>query len=557
MRESAPRASPANYGDWFRTTPEEYLRLDQCLMSEVLRFGGAATGAIAQDGLNQPPERLRVLANREYWDKTPLAVAFGQDREADERVASTLRAQNGAWEQPLQGLEKPGGIGDIDFRSPPGTWPSDDRPTFHSQTGLINWIGGRFYKREGDFYDDPTPQMDEATLKAVDAIGLPLYGHAPDPRAPDWDLALAERSAFERLREPHSGNKGADDARIFLASGGFPRTAPERGSPEFRIAVEDMKSRFASCAWSDPLDPGKVLQPIVDTAATEWQQEIASQATQRNQVLSTNKDAVKSLSEGAKTLGSLLGQSWIADRLAYWQDFWSAGGIGWIGDSPVAIQVPGAKGKCLDVDNGGEKNGTPVQVYPCNGTAAQQWFVEGGGHNVHLRNHKSMKCLDVSGSKAENGRKIQIWDCNQSPAQTWDFNLRATTPLKNVGTGMCLDLNKFDNGHDAWLWGCNGTSPQQYKVQPSGHKGTDSLDYPDKAQFDQAQKGVAATQVEAKRLARHPEGARRGGEDGRGRLGRGGEGRVRHRGQERRAARPGPAGRPAESAGHQGCRCGA
>ncbi|OEJ95647.1 polymorphic toxin-type HINT domain-containing protein [Streptomyces thermolilacinus] len=139
----------------------------------MLRFGGQATGAIAQDGLNQPPERLRVLANREYWDKTPLAVAFEQDREADERSASALRAQREVWEQPLRGLEKPGGIGDIDFRSPPGTWPSDDRPTFHEQTGLIGWTSERFFAKV-DFFLCANPDVPASASGCPSEDTVPL-----------------------------------------------------------------------------------------------------------------------------------------------------------------------------------------------------------------------------------------------------------------------------------------------------------------------------------------------------------------------------------------------
>ncbi|NED86379.1 hypothetical protein G3I76_40605, partial [Streptomyces sp. SID11233] len=75
---------------------------------------------------------------------------------------------------------------------------------------------------------------------------------------------------------------GADNARIFLESGGFPSSAPAVDSAEYRIAVENLKTRFAACAWRDPIDPDRVLRPEVETAAGEWQAEITSQATQRN-----------------------------------------------------------------------------------------------------------------------------------------------------------------------------------------------------------------------------------------------------------------------------------
>ncbi|MCH0538081.1 ricin-type beta-trefoil lectin domain protein [Streptomyces sp. MUM 203J] len=490
--------APVSDGDdWFEDTAAEQLRQDQCLMADVLRLGGSAMAGIAQDGLNQPQDKLHELADRQHWEKTPLAEAFDKDREAATRKLEAIRALQAVWEKPLKGLETPGGFGDNEFHSPPGSW-HDGKDDFHGQTGLSKWIADWYWKNESDFYEDPTPRADETTVKAVKDLGAPLYGKDPDPRLPEWDRQLAEHSAFEHMTDWSLEPTGADNARIFLASGGFPRTAPEPGSAEFRIAVEDMKTRFASCAWRDPVDPNRVLRTISDTAAAEWQQEIASQAKQRNQLLDMNDFATDSLADGAEALGALLGHSWVADHLARWQDYWSPGGVGWIGDSPVVIEVPGAKGKCLDVQGGGKKNGTPVQIYKCNGTAAQKWLIEADDRGLHLRNYNSYKCLDVSGGKADNGRKIQIWSCNQSPAQTWSFNVRATTPLKSVGTGKCLELPKFDNGYDARQWSCKSASSQRFRVKPTGHKGTDSLSYPDKGQFAKAKKGIPEAQAAAK-----------------------------------------------------------
>ncbi|MER7694806.1 hypothetical protein, partial [Streptomyces sp. NPDC097610] len=62
-------------------------------------------------------------------------------------------------------------------------------------------------------------------------------------------------------------------------------------------------------SWLGTRDPDNVLGDVSGTAATEWQQEITSQATQRNQILNANKDATKSLAAGAKALGDLLGYS--------------------------------------------------------------------------------------------------------------------------------------------------------------------------------------------------------------------------------------------------------
>ncbi|MGW5283434.1 ricin-type beta-trefoil lectin domain protein [Streptomyces collinus] len=482
---------------WYENTAAEQLRQDECLMADVLRLGGPTMATTAQDALNQPADKLHTLADRKHWDQTPLAVAYKKDRDAASKQADDLESQRSAWAAPLDGLATPGGFTVTDFH-----WPPDGEQSFYNQTGLSKWVADRFWQKDDDFYQDATPEADAKTLKAVDDLGTPLYGKDPDSAGTtqaEWNRVLAEHDAFRWMHGGPATNAGADDARLFLSSGGFPRSAPQPDTPEYRIAVEDVKSRFAACGWRDPLDPDNVLGDITATAADEWQQEVASQAVQRNQILGANKDSVDALAKGAKALSDMLGHSWVADHLTRWQDYWLPGGLGWVGDSPTVIEVHAAKGKCLDVQGGKKDNGTPVQVYTCNGSAAQKWVLYGSEDSLHLQNVNAFKCLDVAGNNTANGTKIQISSCKDSPSQIWASELRGATSLKNTGTGKCLDLHTFDNGNDAKLYTCNGTDAQQFDIKPTGHEGTDKLDYPDKAQFDKAKSGVAAAQAGAKK----------------------------------------------------------
>ncbi|MGV9561994.1 RICIN domain-containing protein [Streptomyces sp. NPDC003480] len=484
---SATRSSDRT-DDWNVTTADEQLRFDQCLMGDGLRLGGPNMYSFAQNALDQTPEKLRELAHLDGEFNGPLHQAYDKDKSDRSATWERLHAVGAAWGKPLDGLENPGGFNVAEFHS---------APDFYEQTGLGKWAGGPDWVQKFDFYD-PTPRTDAKTLKAVDDLGIPLYGKDPDPDelpGEEWNRALAERDAFTWLHGYAVEPPGADNARIFLASGGWPRTAPKPGTTEFRIAVEDLKTRFASCAWRDPIDPNKTLRQAEDTAATEWQQEIASQATQRNQILDASRDATAALAKGAEVMADLLGQSWIADHLARWQDYWAPGGIGWIGESPTVIQVEAAKGKCLDVQGGGKANGTPVQIYTCNASAAQQWQIFGSA----LFNVNAQKCLDVQSGNAANGTKIQLWSCNNSPAQQWKFDVRAASELRNAATDKCLDLHRFDNGYDSWQWDCNGSDAQKFRVVAKGHEGADRLGYPDKAQFDKAKKGIADAQAQAKK----------------------------------------------------------
>ncbi|WP_394427256.1 polymorphic toxin-type HINT domain-containing protein [Streptomyces sp. SGAir0957] len=308
---------------WYEDTPAEQLRQDQCLMNGVLQLGGTSMAAVAQDALNQPADQLHVLANREHWQDTPLAKAYDTDKAAADKAINDFAALKTGWQAKLEGLATPGGFTETGFHWPPGS-PGDGKKDFYDQTGLGQWAANRFWQNDSDFYEDPTPLADAATKNAVKALGAPLYGGETDGSNPAYD----RHEAYDYLTDWSMEPTGADNARIFLESGGFPTAAPAPDSAEFRIAVENLKARFAACAWRDPIDPDGVLGAEVDTSAAEWQQEIASQATQRNQILTANTQAAKALVSGSKILGNMLGNSWVADHAVRWQSYWSPGGGG-------------------------------------------------------------------------------------------------------------------------------------------------------------------------------------------------------------------------------------
>ncbi|WP_419992292.1 nucleic acid/nucleotide deaminase domain-containing protein [Streptomyces violaceoruber] len=479
-----PAADPveltADY-DWNQDTPAEQLRQDQCLMSDVLRLGGTAMAATAKDGLNQSPERLRELADRNYWSGTPLGAAYQTDKDVADAELERLNALHDSWKIP--GLETPGGFKSVaDFEWPPGT-SGDDGEDFHSQTGLMGWIADRFWKSESDFYKDATPQADAKTTAAVKALGQPLYGSKPDPLLPDWSRQVALNEAYKHLvgsREP----MGADNARHFLSSGGFANKAPVPGTAEHRVAVEDLKSRFAACAWRDPMDPEKVLGEVSATAGAEWQQEISSQAAKRNDILSANKDAVQALTKASESMGQMLGHSWVADHITRWQDYWSSGGLGWIGSSPMTIQLP-ARTMCLGVQD------ARVAVLPCS-AADIQWRVNGHyGEGYSLQHVASQKCLDLDAA----GTGVLLSTCRDAPRQVWEFGVRSSGALSNLGVDGCLAM-AFPPyaGRPASAAPCNAGASQQMLFKASAHNGR----VPPAAEFTKASQRLSAAQAGAK-----------------------------------------------------------
>ncbi|GCB45150.1 RICIN domain-containing protein [Streptomyces sp. NL15-2K] len=484
-------AAASDSYDGYDTKAAEQLREDQCAAADALRKGGPKMFALAQDAIGLPPDQLHEKLKRDLYDnKTPLHQAHAADSASSDQWVKKVNDQEHAFSTAVSGLS---------FY--PDAPQGEDK--IYDQTGLLPWLWQSYFKSvdlllPAPFYD-PSPTADDKTKAAALTIGDQLYATGGTPEEQQaWALWKKNSGKIEpnNLFVPRVF---ADDARIFLSSGGFPRTAPAQDTPEFRVAVEDLKARFASCAWHDPIDPNRVLGKEVAQASAEWQREIASQATQRQQILGASATATKALQDGTFILGQVLGQSWLADYATRWQDYWSAGGLGWIGDSYVTIEVPGAKGNCLDVAGGGKTNGTPVQIYTCNNGASQQWTLEGSEDDLYLRNVGSQKCLDVAGNASANGTKIQISDCYKSKGQSWKGDVRATAPLKSVSTGKCLDLSAFTKSTDARLWDCKDASSQKFLIKPSGHKGTDSPLYPDKAEFDKAKKVVTDSQAAAKK----------------------------------------------------------
>ncbi|MER5409148.1 hypothetical protein [Streptomyces sp. NPDC002769] len=62
-------------------------------MADVLRLGGPSMATTAQDGLNQPAGQLHTLADRECWEKTPLAGSYEADRDAARKELDALHAR--------------------------------------------------------------------------------------------------------------------------------------------------------------------------------------------------------------------------------------------------------------------------------------------------------------------------------------------------------------------------------------------------------------------------------------------------------------------------------
>jgi endo-1,4-beta-xylanase len=115
-------------------------------------------------------------------------------------------------------------------------------------------------------------------------------------------------------------------------------------------------------------------------------------------------------------------------------------------------------GRCIDVPNASQSNGTRVQLYDCHSQTQQRWTYTAG---KQLQVYGS-KCLDANGAATANGTAVIIWDCNGQPNQQWNVNSNGT--ISGVQSGRCLDVWGTANGQQIQLYDCHGQTNQQWRT---------------------------------------------------------------------------------------------
>ncbi|MET9760638.1 FUSC family protein, partial [Streptomyces sp. NPDC006372] len=97
----------------------------------------------------------------------------------------------------------------------------------------------------------------------------------------------------------------------------------------------------------------------------------------------------------------------------------------WIGDSPVAIQVPGAAGSCLDVAGGKEANGTPAAGYAAVHAAWQTLLAT----DARSRTRRGLERLVVRAEVA----LAAPTEADAGRLRAWAHSLRGTGPVPQAG----------------------------------------------------------------------------------------------------------------------------
>ncbi|MEO3753243.1 non-reducing end alpha-L-arabinofuranosidase family hydrolase [Streptomyces sp. B6B3] len=115
-------------------------------------------------------------------------------------------------------------------------------------------------------------------------------------------------------------------------------------------------------------------------------------------------------------------------------------------------------GRCLDVPNASQTEGTNLQVWDCHGGTNQQWTLTDNNQLTVYGN----RCLDVPNHATTAGTKPVIWACNGGTNQQWRVNSDGTVVA--VESGLCLDLSggATANGTAVQLSACNGANSQKW-----------------------------------------------------------------------------------------------
>ncbi|MEV4277040.1 RICIN domain-containing protein [Actinoplanes xinjiangensis] len=246
-----------------------------------------------------------------------------------------------------------------------------------------------------------------------------------------WSLALNQSMG------PHNGGCGTCTGLITVQEGGS-----RAGQVDYTIEY------YTTGHLTKFVKPGAVR--------------IASNNTAVQNVAWRNPDGSKALiAHNGGTSSQSVRVNWGSQSFVYTLPARTTATFTWSGTgSPTpGGTITGLAGKCVDVAGAVNTNGTAIQLYGCNGTAAQQWSRPGDGTLRSLG-----KCLDISGPSNADGTVVHLWDCHTGTSQKW--TLDSSQRLVNTYSGKCLDVtgNSSADGARLQIWTCTTGANQKWAL---------------------------------------------------------------------------------------------
>ncbi|MBG0857090.1 RICIN domain-containing protein [Streptomyces spinoverrucosus] len=155
-----------------------------------------------------------------------------------------------------------------------------------------------------------------------------------------------------------------------------------------------------------------------------------------------------------------------------------------------ATVMNAASGRCLDAYAAGTANGTVVQQYKCNGTAAQQWSfstTSDGYVRINNRNNTN-QVVDVSDVSTADNAPVHLWAYGGGANQQWlpVHEGGGAYHFVNRNSGKCLDDPGAStaDGVQFVQYTCNGSAAQRFQVVPVTQSSTNPDLGPNVVVFD-------------------------------------------------------------------------
>ena len=122
--------------------------------------------------------------------------------------------------------------------------------------------------------------------------------------------------------------------------------------------------------------------------------------------------------------------------------------------------ITGYAGRCVDDYHSGTAGGNKIDIYSCNGSAAQTWTLTPSGE---LRNSASGMCLNDAGYGGQ-GTKLIQWTCGAYSNEHW-----ARTPAaqyKLAYNGLCLNDPGYStaDGTQLIIWACGSYANERWSL---------------------------------------------------------------------------------------------
>ncbi len=118
-------------------------------------------------------------------------------------------------------------------------------------------------------------------------------------------------------------------------------------------------------------------------------------------------------------------------------------------------------GLCMDAAGAGNTNGTVVQVYNCNGTAAQDWAYNSNDRTIRPTYNMNL-CVTNQGT----GMQLVLWTCDGHVARQWNSDTRGY--FVSNSNGACMDAENWGgSGSRINAQGCNNATAQIWNPSDS------------------------------------------------------------------------------------------